>query len=143
MTGSGRARRRTVLGVALAAGGGAVTAAGTTGCERRDPRPNQDITEPVALGPAEAVPVGGARLYRAEKVLVCQPKAGEFRAFSAVCPHAGCVLSALRDDKAICSCHGSTFDPETGAVLQGPADKPLPELELDVETSDGAMTARP
>lgn len=139
--------RRTVLCAAAAVG--TLAAAGATGCERRDPRPNQQLTEPVPLGSSDAVPVGGARLYREEKVLVCQPAAGDFRAFSAVCPHAGCVLSAIRDELAICSCHGSTFDPATGAVLRGPAEEPLLALELDFDGPDGpdgpegSMTARP
>jgi Rieske Fe-S protein len=136
---SGTSRRAVLRASASAAA--VVTA--VAACERRDPRPNQQLTEPVDLGPAEDVPVGGARLYRDEKVLVCQPQAGEYRAFSAVCPHAGCVLSALRGEEAICSCHGSAFDPATGAVLQGPAEEPLRALELELDSADGGMTARP
>lgn len=139
--------RRTVLCAAALAGTAA--AVGTAGCERRDPRPNQELTGPVALGAADEVPVGGARLYREEKVLVSRPAAEDYRAFSAVCPHAGCVLSAIRDETAVCSCHGSTFDPATGAVLRGPAEEPLPALELEFDgdgapgVPSGSMTARP
>lgn len=135
--------RRTVLcGAAALASTGAAGFA-LTGCETREAEPHQQPTEPVGLGPADEVPVGGAQLYRDEKVLVCRPEDGDYRAYSAVCTHAGCVLSGLRDDVAVCSCHGSTFDPATGAVLQGPAEEPLHPMELEIDETDGTMTALP
>jgi nitrite reductase/ring-hydroxylating ferredoxin subunit len=53
------------------------------------------------------------------------------------CPHAGCAFSAdgeLADDGTlICNCHGSEFDPSTGAVRLGPATAGLTVHRLRVE----------
>ncbi|MGI5337292.1 Rieske (2Fe-2S) protein [Streptomyces sp. CA-181903] len=124
------ASRRTVLrGAALAGAAGlGVTACGGTEGGRPSPTP----TAPVELGAAGDVPVGGARLYREERVLVTRPKKDEYRAFSAVCTHAGCVVSKIEDGKVLCGCHGSEFDANTGKVLQGPASVPLPEVPVRV-----------
>ena len=49
--------------------------------------------------------------------LVVQIKRGSFRAFSAVCPHAGCQLQFdQQHDTFVCPCHGSTFNGSIGAV---------------------------
>ncbi|MCU0616909.1 MAG: Rieske (2Fe-2S) protein [Gemmatimonadaceae bacterium] len=45
----------------------------------------------------------------------------QFRAFTARCPHAGCLVSSVSNRRIVCNCHGSTFDADNGAVLVGPA----------------------
>jgi thiosulfate dehydrogenase [quinone] large subunit len=72
------------------------------------------------------VPVGGAASFTdpagGEPALVVQRTRGSFKAFSAVCPHAGCqVQFDQQNDRFVCPCHGSTFNGATGAVEQGPA----------------------
>lgn len=48
------------------------------------------------------------------------------RALSAVCTHLGCTVNWIpENDRIECPCHGSIFDEETGAVLRGPATRPL------------------
>jgi nitrite reductase/ring-hydroxylating ferredoxin subunit len=50
----------------------------------------------------------------------------KFRAVSAVCTHLGCTVNPSADGKGFhCPCHGSQFN-EDGAVVGGPAPKPLP-----------------
>jgi Rieske Fe-S protein len=57
----------------------------------------------------------------------------KFVAYSAVCTHQGCTV-AYKDDQLACPCHGSVFDPTAGAaVLNGPANRPLPEVAIRVE----------
>ena len=51
-------------------------------------------------------------------------KGNSFRALSAVCTHLGCTIDRSKTGFH-CPCHGSVFD-DTGAVLSGPAPKPLP-----------------
>ncbi|MBZ4319632.1 QcrA and Rieske domain-containing protein [Streptomyces huiliensis] len=125
------ASRRTVLrGAALAGAAGL----GVTACGAGEAgTPSSTPTAPVELGAAGDVPVGGARLYREERVLVTRPKKDEYRAFSAVCTHAGCVVSKIEEGAAVCRCHGSKFDASTGKVLHGPASVPLPEVPVRVK----------
>ncbi len=55
---------------------------------------------------------------------------------STVCTHVGCGVSAPVNNQLGCPCHGSLFNLETGAVIQGPAAKPLPAFKLEAR-SDG------
>jgi nitrite reductase/ring-hydroxylating ferredoxin subunit len=44
------------------------------------------------------------------------------------CSHAGCAFSEeadLRSSEITCNCHGSQFDIRSGAVLRGPAERPI------------------
>ena len=44
------------------------------------------------------------------------------------CTHAGCAFSEDADldgSDIVCNCHGSEFDIRTGAVLRGPAERPV------------------
>jgi Rieske Fe-S protein len=43
---------------------------------------------------------------------------------SAICTHQGCVIEAAGNQLG-CPCHGSAFNPNTGAVIQGPAQSAL------------------
>jgi Rieske Fe-S protein len=57
---------------------------------------------------------------------------GDFVAYSAVCTHQGCTV-AYKDGQLACPCHGSIFDPADGAaVVNGPAQQPLPEIPVEV-----------
>ena len=58
-------------------------------------------------------------------------------AFSATCTHQGCIVSNVTDGEIHCPCHGSAFDASTGAVVTGPATRPLPVV--GVEVRDGAI----
>jgi Rieske Fe-S protein len=66
-------------------------------------------------------------------IVVTQPKAGEFKAFSSKCTHGGCAVSSVSDGTINCPCHGSKFDVATGSVTDGPADEPLPARSIAVE----------
>jgi cytochrome b6-f complex iron-sulfur subunit len=60
---------------------------------------------------------------------------GGVYALSAVCTHLGCITRFLSDEKVIaCPCHGSRFDLE-GNVIHGPAPRPLPWLEMQVDAT--------
>ncbi|HEY0181511.1 MAG TPA: ubiquinol-cytochrome c reductase iron-sulfur subunit, partial [Rhodopila sp.] len=62
-------------------------------------------------------------------------------AFSAICTHAGCVVSGWRpaESRLFCPCHGSVYDPaDGGRVVAGPAPRPLPTLKLRID--DGKLS---
>jgi Rieske Fe-S protein len=86
------------------------------------------------LGPASEVPVGGGKVFSAQKVVVTQPQAGTFKAFSSVCTHQGCSLDEVAGGTINCPCHGSKFRVADGSVSAGPANWPLPANQV---TSEG------
>ncbi|MFD3569053.1 Rieske (2Fe-2S) protein [Streptomyces sp. NPDC058671] len=78
------------------------------------------------------IPVGGGMVFAKEKVVVTQPVAGEFKAFSAVCTHQGCTVNKVADGTIDCPCHGSKFRVADGSVAKGPATRPLPAEQITV-----------
>ncbi len=84
------------------------------------------------VGKASDVPVGGAKIFAAEKVLVSQPSQGEFKAFSTICTHRQCAITELKGEEIECTCHHSRFNVADGSVAKGPANKPLTELKVTV-----------
>jgi Rieske Fe-S protein len=89
------------------------------------------------LGMASDVPVGGGMIYTAAKVVVTQPTKGEFKAFSAVCTHVGCLCNQVADGTINCPCHGSKFKITDGSVVAGPAPSPLPAETISM--ADGKI----
>ena len=75
--------------------------------------------------PKADIPVGGGTIFAATKTVVTQPKAGEFKAFTAICTHQGCPVAQRANGTIDCTCHGSQYDISTGAVTRGPATRPL------------------
>lgn len=93
------------------------------------------------IGAASAVPVGGGASFNDPVTnvpgIVVQPERGEFIAFSAICPHAGCVVAFnSAQDLFVCPCHGSTFNGRTGAVIQGPATTGLTPISVELSKGD-------
>jgi cytochrome b6-f complex iron-sulfur subunit len=85
------------------------------------------------------VPVGGAVAAHGPDgtpVVVARPTAGTAVAFSAVCTHMGCTVAPV-GARLQCPCHGSVYNALTGAVLHGPAPRPLPAVAVHVQ--DGAV----
>lgn len=78
------------------------------------------------------IPVGGGTVLKERKVVVTQPEEGEFRAFSAVCTHASCLVSTVSDGTIDCPCHGSKYSIADAAVAAGPATRPLPAERITV-----------
>ena len=67
------------------------------------------------------------------KVNVARTSGGIY-AFDDTCTHAGCSLARgeLDGTTVTCACHGSQFDVTSGAVLRGPAQRPVRSLPLQV-----------
>ncbi|WP_217185136.1 Rieske (2Fe-2S) protein [Streptomyces sp. AC495_CC817] len=128
--------RRTML-----AAGAVGTAALLAGCGGDSDDGSQEETSPGDAGTGGGgeelattadIPVGGGRIFKDQKIVVTQPQEGEFKAFSAVCTHQGCIVSSVSDGTIDCACHGSRFKITDGAVVRGPATQPLPAEEIEV-----------
>lgn len=71
------------------------------------------------------------------------PQTHGYLAYSRVCTHAGCPVALYRapDRQLLCPCHQSLFNVlADGAVVSGPADRPLPRLPI-VVGDDGLLRA--
>ena len=79
------------------------------------------------------VPVGGGQILPGPKVVVTQPTAGSFKAFTAVCTHEGCTVGTVAGGTIDCPCHGSRFSIKDGSVVNGPATRPLAAIVIKVE----------
>ncbi|GAB2891003.1 Rieske (2Fe-2S) protein [Streptomyces deserti] len=91
-----------------------------------------DAAAGAALAKTTDIPEGGGKVFAAEKVVVTQPTAGEFKAFSATCTHQGCAVKSIANGVINCPCHNSNFSITDGSVKSGPATKPLPERQITV-----------
>ncbi|MCX4688305.1 Rieske (2Fe-2S) protein [Kitasatospora purpeofusca] len=133
--------RRTLLcgAAAVLAAGGTVA---VTGCSSTSSGSDSAAKAPVDLGPASGVPVGGGTVFREKKIVVTQPAEGQYKAFSAKCTHAGCIVDQVKNQKIQCPCHGSLFGITDGAVQDGPAPTPLPAYDVVVEGGNLKVTPR-
>lgn len=88
------------------------------------------------LAPVTEIPENELRAFEADgnKIAVANVS-GTFYAFGDTCTHKRCPLSKgeLEGTIVTCPCHGSQFDVTTGAVLQGPAEEPVPSYAVRVE----------
>jgi nitrite reductase/ring-hydroxylating ferredoxin subunit len=138
----------TVAAIALAgcAGGDEPTAATTTPAGEptttpaESPTPDDGGGEPTGdpIATTDEFPTGGGKVTstQAGPVVVTQPADGEFKAFDARCPHAGCPVAEVTENTILCTCHGSTFDASTGERLEGPAPTGLQPVAIVVEGDD-------
>jgi Rieske Fe-S protein len=142
-----RMTRRTVVAAAGAAGLGAalVACGGSSGsADGADSGAGSDTQKSGGSGEVLAktsdIPEGGGKIFADQKVVVTQPKANEFKAFSAVCTHQGCTVSSISDGIIHCPCHGSEYSIVDGSVKGGPAPRPLPAEKIQVKGGSISLT---
>jgi Rieske Fe-S protein len=136
----------------LTGGCGAACAVALTACAGYGPggpaaapapaaAPNAAGAPPAPAGGSPAlvstadVPVGGGVVLAAQGLVVTQPTAGTFKAFSATCTHQGCTVNEVAGGTINCPCHGSKFAVADGKPKAGPAKKPLPAKAVAVQGS--------
>lgn len=123
--------------VVTACGGGGSTTGSTTGSGSGSGSgaPDPTAQQPPAgngLAKTTEIPVGGGKIFDAQKVVVTQPAAGQFKAFSAICTHMGCTVGSVSGGLIKCPCHGSQYSIQDGSVKGGPAPKALPAKQVTV-----------
>ena len=120
---------------AVLAGAGAAGLTALTGCAAYgDTAPKKDVAGAAgaALAKIAEIPVGGGKILPEQKLVVTQPTKGEFKCFTAICTHAGCVLGDVTAGTINCACHGSKFNVADGAVAAGPAKLALEAVNIAV-----------
>ena len=127
-------RREVLLGAGVLVAGATVLAGCGAGASTGSTGPSAG---PASV-PTSQVPVGGGTILTSPPIVVTQPTAGTYKAFSSICPHAGCPVAAIQSGLILCPCHGSEFDIATGDVKAGPAPRGLTPLSATV--SGGTVT---
>jgi nitrite reductase/ring-hydroxylating ferredoxin subunit len=82
-------------------------------------------TSDVTVRSGKTFPVGG------KKILITQPKKGTFKAFFAVCTHAGATLTGATNNEIKCASHGARFDATTG-MAKSVAPRALGKVSVSV-----------
>lgn len=103
------------------------------------------VEKPFKIADAGAVPVGTSRVFplphdRGPAIMV-RLSEDRYVAYSQKCTHLQCpVLWRSDENKLVCPCHKGAFEVETGRVLYGPPERPLPPVRLEVK-DDGVYYA--
>ncbi|MEY9932687.1 Rieske Fe-S protein [Catenulispora sp. GP43] len=150
----GTRRRTALLGIAVAAGavcagcssskssgasaapstaaGAGTSSAASSSSDSGSTAPSTSSGASAPLAATSAVPVGGGTVLTDQKIVLTQPTAGTFKAFTAICTHMGCVVGTVQNGLIVCPCHGSSYHIADGSVANGPAPKPLAEIAIKV-----------
>lgn len=89
------------------------------------------LSKDIATGRMRVFDVGGTKVTVASA-------GGHLYAFEDRCTHTGCSLGegSMVGTTVTCACHGSQFDVTSGAVLRGPARRPVRSRAVQVEGED-------
>ena len=138
-------RRTVVVGAeaaAAVAAASAILAAASAGLGRaiggvKTSKPPTQLTTTTGteIGSASQVAVGGSASFTIpssqEPGIILQPTAGNFVAYNAACPHAGCTVSYYKsNDSLVCPCHTSIFKVSDGSLVSGPSPTGLANLNV-------------
>jgi Rieske Fe-S protein len=130
-------RRTVIINTGLAA----AALAGLSSCTNYSTAPASEPSAAASGGSSGAVgpvtvketdiPVGSGKIFPDAQTVITQPKKGEFKAFSAVCTHQGCLVDAVTTT-INCPCHGSKYSITDGSVVNPPAPQPLPPKTIKI-----------
>lgn len=135
-SGSIVSRRALLATGAAGAGALALAACSPGGGAGVAPKTNQSAGQ--RLDSLDAVPVGQAisvQLPDGSAGILARPTASTAACFSATCTHMGCTVLPA-GTQLQCPCHGSAFNALTGAVINGPAVRPLAQIAVHVAGGD-------
>lgn len=93
----------------------------------------------VSIGHSKDIAAGRMRVFDIGGTKVTVASAGgHLYAFDDRCTHTGCSLGegSMDGTTVTCACHGSQFDVATGAVLRGPARRPVRSRVVHLEGED-------
>jgi cytochrome b6-f complex iron-sulfur subunit len=94
-----------------------------------------DPGDVIEAGPTENFEPGTVTAFPRGDFYLARLEDGGFLALSCKCTHLGCAVPwAPAENSFVCPCHASTFD-ITGAVLSGPASRPLDTCRVFIENN--------
>lgn len=118
--------RRNVLKAGAVVGGVAVGGVVLASCSAaEDVEAGVESAGATSSVPVAEIPVGGGYIAEDPPVVLTQPVSGDIKAFTAICPHAGCLVSEIVENEIICPCHNSRFSATDGSVISGPSPSGL------------------
>jgi nitrite reductase/ring-hydroxylating ferredoxin subunit len=81
------------------------------------------------------IPVGSGKKFDVSgtPILITHPSQDVFRGFSAVCTHAGWVMTSVSNSEIVCDNHGAVYNADDGSVLKGPAQRALGKITVKVQ----------
>lgn len=82
-----------------------------------------------------AVRTRGAEAGREAGFLLFRPNRKTVLAYTAICTHQGCAVGtkAPQGETFYCACHGSSFAPESGKAVAGPARGALERFAAEIK----------
>ena len=114
--------------------GGATEATAPGGTTVAEIARGEAIAQESDVAPGSAVEFTDSET--SQQAVLVHLQSGDFVAYSAICTHRGCTVG-YSDDKLVCPCHGSIFDPANGAQVEaGPAPTPLPQIPVQVQNGE-------
>jgi len=120
---------------------------GNIGLKFLTPRAAGSELKDLYIGKADAIPVNSSKIFhdlRGGEVIVLRTEQG-FKGFSNVCPHLGCHVHWLEDEKTFfCPCHLGKFNDEGTATSGPPADagQSLAKVEVVHDDTSGNLFLR-
>jgi nitrite reductase/ring-hydroxylating ferredoxin subunit len=97
--------------------------------------PAENTAAPVEVCKTTDIPVGSGKKFDVSgtAILITHPSQDVFRAFSAVCTHAGFVMSNVANSEITCDNHGAVYNADDGSVIKGPAQRALGKITVAVQ----------
>jgi Rieske Fe-S protein len=130
VTHPGVTRRNALAGAAtVGLGAGLLTACGGSAAQTSS---GSDSGASGVVAKTTEIPEGGGKIFSDARVVITQPTAGDFKAFSTTCTHQGCPVTKITQT-IDCECHASKFSLVDGSVVSGPAPTPLETAAITVE----------
>ena len=102
------------------------------------PKSSEAATTSVVAGQVGDLKPGSGKVFRFgnQPGLLLLTAAGQYKAFSAVCPHLQCTVQYRADMSQIwCACHNGMFN-LNGQVVSGPPPKGLEEYKVDLRGAE-------
>ena len=131
---SRRAVIASAVGISAAATLAACTPQANSGSSESE-APSENSSAPVEVCKTTDIPVGSGKKFdvSGNAILITHPTQDVFRGFTAICTHAGFVMSSVANSEIKCDNHGAVYNADDGSVIKGPAQRALGKVKVEVQ----------